>query len=410
MVAELPPYPFINDAYEGGKALVSSIVGYDDVYKTDLWVSSVHKEKGLTRHDSSQAYKGLTLYTSSHDQAAYLIDMDGTVVHTWMLSYDTYREKGGRGMPTIRDKRYAWWRKAHVFPNGDLLAVCEGSGITPWGLALIKIDRNSRMLWVFPERVHHDFSIGENGRIYALTHAIRKDPPDGIPGFKAPFLDDFVVVLSPDGKLEQKVSVSEAILQSGYDIWLQYAALFENTDYFHTNAVRVLEKNAASFFPGAQIGNVMISLRNTSTLAILDIEAKRIVWTLQGCWVRQHDPDILDDGGILLFDNLGPLDGNARVVEIDARTHEIKWSYGGADNTLRSILRSAQQRLPNGNTLITESDGGRLLEVNPEGETVWEFINPAPGGTDPTKIAVVSFATRYSDQYFEREFLSQLPK
>ena len=33
-------------------------------------------------------------------------------------------------------------------------------------------------------------------------------------------------------------------------------------------------------------------------------------------------------------------------------------------------------RLPNGNSLITESDKGYVFEVTPEKETVWRFANP----------------------------------
>ena len=31
---------------------------------------------------------------------------------------------------------------------------------------------------------------------------------------------------------------------------------------------------------------------------------------------------------------------------------------------------------PDGNVLIAETNNGRAFEVTPEGETVWEFINP----------------------------------
>ena len=37
---------------------------------------------------------------------------------------------------------------------------------------------------------------------------------------------------------------------------------------------------------------------------------------------------------------------------------------------------SSAQRLPNGNTLITEGSGGRLIEVTPGHEIVWEYISP----------------------------------
>ena len=34
------------------------------------------------------------------------------------------------------------------------------------------------------------------------------------------------------------------------------------------------------------------------------------------------------------------------------------------------------QRQPNGNTLMVESDNGRLVEATRDGRIVWEFINP----------------------------------
>ena len=37
---------------------------------------------------------------------------------------------------------------------------------------------------------------------------------------------------------------------------------------------------------------------------------------------------------------------------------------------------SPAQRLPNGNTLITEGSDGRIIEVTPDHEIVWEYINP----------------------------------
>ena len=37
---------------------------------------------------------------------------------------------------------------------------------------------------------------------------------------------------------------------------------------------------------------------------------------------------------------------------------------------------SGAKRLPHGNTLITEGSNGRLIEVTPDFEIVWEYINP----------------------------------
>ncbi len=45
-------------------------------------------------------------------------------------------------------------------------------------------------------------------------------------------------------------------------------------------------------------------------------------------------------------------------------------------NRYYSPFISSAQRLPNGNTLITEGSGGRIFEVTPEHEMVWEYISP----------------------------------
>ena len=46
---------------------------------------------------------------------------------------------------------------------------------------------------------------------------------------------------------------------------------------------------------------------------------------------------------------------------------------------LFSFIMSGANRLPNGNTLICESVSGTILEVTPEGKTVWKYINPDSG-------------------------------
>ncbi|MCI0789887.1 MAG: aryl sulfotransferase, partial [Chloroflexi bacterium] len=67
----------------------------------------------------------------------------------------------------------------------------------------------------------------------------------------------------------------------------------------------------------------------------------------------------------------------SRVVEIDPSSNQIVWEY--ADNPAYNFFSpyiSGARRLPNGNTLITEGMFGRMFQVTPEGDVVWEYINP----------------------------------
>jgi hypothetical protein len=63
-------------------------------------------------------------------------------------------------------------------------------------------------------------------------------------------------------------------------------------------------------------------------------------------------------------------------MEIDPLTGKTVWQYGGQGVDFSSRTMGSCQRLPNGNTLITESENGRAIEVTRGGRTVWEFNNP----------------------------------
>ncbi len=103
----------------------------------------------------------------------------------------------------------------------------------------------------------------------------------------------------------------------------------------------------------------------------------------------QHDPSLLENGHVLIFDNGTHRQRLAlpfsRVIEVDPQTKQIVWEY--RDVPLYNFFSpyiSGARRLPNGNTLITEGVFGRMFQVTPEKEVVWEYINPhfypAPDG------------------------------
>jgi hypothetical protein len=99
----------------------------------------------------------------------------------------------------------------------------------------------------------------------------------------------------------------------------------------------------------------------------------------------QHGPSFVP-GGVLLFDNRKADVDNlySRAVEygVDpvAGTFTERWSYAG-DRTLYSPFLGDTERLPNGNTLVGWGAAGRVSEVTPDGEAVWQV--DAPMGWPP---------------------------
>ena len=94
------------------------------------------------------------------------------------------------------------------------------------------------------------------------------------------------------------------------------------------------------------------------------------------------DTRLLPNGNILVYSNGGRANQRGSIVgssvmEIDRQTKEVVWEYTDTPRyNFYSPIISGARRLPNGNTLITEGVFGRMFQVTPEKEVVWEFINP----------------------------------
>ena len=107
-------------------------------------------------------------------------------------------------------------------------------------------------------------------------------------------------------------------------------------------------------------------------------------WRYNAAGVRiHHDIAPLPNGNVLVFDN-GIGREWSRVIELDPIEEEIVWEYRASPpEDFYSRSKGSAQRLPNGNTLIADSDNGRAFEVTLEGDVVWEYVNPhqvAEGG------------------------------
>ncbi len=168
--------------------------------------------------------------------------------------------------------------------------------------------------------------------------------------------------------------------------------------------------------------NIIWDARESNILAIISKETGKLVWKIGpdftaskelraiGQIIGQHHVHMIPkglpgEGNILIFDNGGwagyglpdrmSKDGTktdrrdySRIVELDPITLKVVWEYTGdkmggggmmtmTDNTkFYSQLVSSAQRLPNGNTLITEGCCCRIFEVTADKEVVWEYYAP----------------------------------
>ena len=342
---------------------------------------------GVVIYDGQRTSDGLNFYTSGHLPSAELMDMAGNRLHEWRMGFaDAWAAQPGDDPPgSIKGAGY--WRRAHLFENGDVLAIFEGLG-------LIKVDRYSNLLWARFGGFHHDMDVTDSGLIYVLTRT-----PRIIPAIHQtlPVLEDFVVILDGEGNELGRVSVLEALRSS--DVPGLMDGLGEHGDILHTNTVEVLDGRLAGRIPAFASGNVLVCIRELSVIAVLDLELRKVVWGMDGRWGKPHQSTVLDNGNLLIFDNRGNA-ARSQVIEFDPVTFRAAWIYRGeSPDDFYSWECGSNQRLENGNTLITESDRGKAFEVTPDGTIVWKYLNPMRAGDDLEFIATIFELVRLPSEF-----------
>ena len=345
--------------------------GYDEVR---------NEPTGVVHRAPEGVQPGLNLYLSTHAPEAILMTLDGETLHSWQ---HTFTDACPDGDPEGVDN---FFHRARVLPNGDLLAIFDYD-------ALFRLDRDSRLVWAKCRRYHHDFTLATDGQIYAVRRQLRRVFHDGRP---INILDDVLEILSPRGGTLKSVSVYDAFADSEYASMVTYSNDVPKNrkgDIFHVNAVKWLDGRHEERFPAAKRGNVLISIRHLSMIAIVDMQRERVVWVQKGSWRFQHESVLLENGHIMLFDNYGRGE-HSRVIELDPSTGETVWQYAGnGQENFFSLTLGSNERLPNGNTLINLSARGRALEVTPDHQVVWEFRSPH-SVEDGELIATLQYLTR----------------
>ena len=325
---------------------------------------------GVTRHNLIEAHRGLNFFNSRNLSRAHLMDMQGRIVHTWAVP------KAGANS----------WHTIQLRPNGDLLAIVKDD-------KLIRLAWNSKVKWEFNAAVHHDVAVSSDNFIYVLT---RRPGMWRTREFSIPIVKEYITVLSENGTVLKEIGLFEVLSPlisqeriKKIQTWaatedipariakkgVPGATWWENkkADAFHINSIFLIERDV----PGlARKGDLLLSVRQLDLICIFRPAIGELVWSWGPGQIEcQHHATLLENNNILLFDN-GCERRSSRVIEVDPTKKEIAWEYKvGADKQFFSHRRGAAQRLGNGNTLITESDRGRVFEVNREGQIVWEYWN-----------------------------------
>jgi hypothetical protein len=274
---------------------------------------------------------------------------------------------------------------AEVNRGGRLALIQSPLGGT--GRAVYEENLDGLMLWRSPAdrgyRTHHDVQSLPDGSPFLLI--------------QDPFVDS-----AGENRRGDRLLILDR--QTRDELWdWRTQDHYAHTDGIFHDPLNWTHGNAVFYHPADN--SVYYSARHFSRISRIDFPTGEIIYNMglempsgdtdfgDGLFYRQHAPEMLPGGNMLIFDN-----GNdrtprqSRAVEVafddpDNPTAVTEaWSYWLTDETgfrLFSALGGDADRLPNGNTLIMATAQLTLFEVDAAGRLLWK-AEPAVAGQPAT--------------------------
>jgi hypothetical protein len=401
---EWQPYQFFEDGARAANALYRQ----QRQTRPELLDPRRYRGNGVTLQREGAA-PGLTLVQGLFAEGVELrlIDLSGQVLHRWRADFHAI-----------------WPHPEHVYPASDvpvdglhyqthgMALSADGSVIFNFdNLGTVKLDKCGAVVWTVDRRTHHTITPNPDGSFWIPARRDARLLDDRVLLQDRSRLDfskadgrheDTLLHVGPDGAVLEEISALKGLLDGRFAAELYDVREISVTDPTHLNDIEVVTAALAAKIPGVEAGDLLVSLRELHMLAILKRRTGAVAWSHVGPWVRQHDVDITPDGMIEVFNN-----GDARfavdgvigssILRFDPATGAVRTMYplNGTGHFFTRIM-GANQLLPNGNRLITESMAGRLLEVDAAGLPVWEFVQ----AYDATHAALIQSARRYPPGFF----------
>ena len=388
--------------------------------------------RGVVVHKPG-AFPGYTLFAPLGNKSTHLIDMDGKVVHSWLSEYmpansvfllengdllrcskaEGNRRFGSRGPSGGRIERYSWegellWN--HVYSNDvqhhhhDIVPLPNGNVLLiAWHYVskedAIAAGRN-------PETVSDDGVFPD--KIVELKQISATDA-ETVWGWNTwdHLVQDFDATKANFGDVAEHPELVDVNLNPR-----------PRTDWMHSNCVSY----------NAQLDQVILNVRSFGEFFVIDhsTTTAEAAGHSGGKYGRggdilyrwgnpanykagatgdrklfgQHDARWVDsgfpgEGNITIFNNGSQRPGGeySSVEEIvtpltDKGVYELQpnmpfgpkepvWQYTASNKLdFYSSFISGAERLPNGNTLICAGALGEFIEVTPDKEVVWKYLNP----------------------------------
>lgn len=378
------PSSHLDQAWDYAQAVIPQFTSAVDAHFEN---EQVYEEVGVTLERPEAMSPGLTLIVTrwselGGDAGLRLLDERGRIVHQWRVQPEKI----------FSDAAQIQIHGTYVYPDGDALINLN--------VGTARLDACGTVEWKLKHGGHHSIERADDGTFWISGYRedVSTESYRGLEGTLD--LVNTLTRVSPEGEVLEEFNVLDILYENGLERLIpKYGVAKRREDITHLNDVEALHDSMADEYPGFDRGDLVVSLRNLHLIFVFDPESGRVLWHNHADLIRQHDPDFIGDGWIGIFDNNSDATERGTMLR-GSRILAIQPATGAMDTLFPTALSEPfytpemgkWQMLPNGNLLLTESQAGRVVEVLPDGRTVWEWI------AEPYKqetVAEVTEGTRY---------------
>lgn len=271
------------------------------------------------------------------------------------------------------------------------------------GNDLIAIDlKNNHEVWRVYGAFHHSIEQDSDGN-YWVCASVDSRPKSlktlGEFGNGNLYQDNCIIKISQSGKILLKISITKILIKNGLEHLLFGASNPDrNNDPIHLNQVSPILKDDGLL----RKGQLLVSLRNLSTLLLVDPQNESIVWSKTGPWMNQHCVLPFSKSTISILDNHSFGSGQYWLMptwQTRIISHNIE--SGETQNIVDQIAPNTGLRIGIEGRALPFQKNGWIVEdsvfgtifVLIENKIVFKWQNTYPGG----EVGAVSWC-RYVDE------------
>jgi hypothetical protein len=335
-----------------------------------------------------ETYLLLSKYDSDEERGIVeLVDLRSfEVKKTWRPDINQINKLVDTSLPEFenlhRDKISKRYRIIHPFLAEDGGLIFQDSS------PLVKIDKNSQLVWQNQEDLfHHSAEQDYEGNFWVSTKVYPYQVDKKYVGLEfGNYLDNAITKVSADGEILFHKSVSNIFIENNLEFLVFQSRNTFINDPIHLNDIEPVLSDG----PHWKQGDVFLSHRHQSMIILYRPSTNKIIWMGgQGHISAQHDVDILDDHRISIFNNNvliffdgEKVDGSNEVVIYDFKTDSYSKYLDESlqQYDVRTVSEGRSQILDNGDLFIEETNHGRILYFNKDASLQWQYVNRADNG------------------------------